>query len=102
MKTRFRKVWCPQCNSMQFAGECGHVTNVVGPPPQFAALLSAAERIAPPCLSLPTPTCTCRDCTVKRARLGGSSINWDALADALFPEKRRCSCPLCQGGERKC
>lgn len=24
MKTRFRKVWCSSCSTMQFAGECPH------------------------------------------------------------------------------
>jgi hypothetical protein len=24
MRTRFPKVWCEACKSMQFAGECGH------------------------------------------------------------------------------
>lgn len=24
MKTRFPKVWCEACKSMQFLGECGH------------------------------------------------------------------------------
>lgn len=24
MRTRFPKVWCAQCSTMQFAGECGH------------------------------------------------------------------------------
>lgn len=25
MRTRFPKVWCEECRSMQFAGECPHV-----------------------------------------------------------------------------
>ncbi len=24
MRTRFKKVWCGSCSSMQFAGECPH------------------------------------------------------------------------------
>jgi hypothetical protein len=31
MRTRFRKVWCPECSSMQFAGECGHARVVEAP-----------------------------------------------------------------------
>lgn len=31
MRTRFRKVWCPTCASMQFAGECGHARVVEAP-----------------------------------------------------------------------
>lgn len=35
MKTRFRKVWCSSCSTMQFAGECPH--------PQ-----SAPRKVVPP------------------------------------------------------
>lgn len=31
MRTRFAKVWCPECKTMQFGGECGH-SRVVRPP----------------------------------------------------------------------
>jgi hypothetical protein len=24
MRSRFKKVWCASCGTMQFAGECGH------------------------------------------------------------------------------
>jgi hypothetical protein len=24
MRSRFVKVWCPECKTMQFGGECGH------------------------------------------------------------------------------
>lgn len=47
MRTRFRKVWCPQCSSMQFAGECGHPARVEAPPGNLATVLALAERRLP-------------------------------------------------------
>ena len=44
MRTRFRKVWCPECASMQFAGECGH-TRLVEAPLTLQLQANAAERV---------------------------------------------------------
>jgi len=36
VKTRFKKVWCESCHSMQFAGECPHGRVVADPLPDKA------------------------------------------------------------------
>lgn len=47
MKTRFRKIWCAQCSSMQFAGECGHGLFVDVDPKLRLVLAAVAERTPP-------------------------------------------------------
>jgi hypothetical protein len=37
MRSRFKKVWCPSCSTMQFAGECGHGRIVEPCPVDLAA-----------------------------------------------------------------
>lgn len=66
MKTRFRKVWCASCSTMQFAGECGHA-RVEAPPRNVQLEARNAEVVRrwpyrlP--LILPTPV-TYRECVV--------------------------------------
>jgi hypothetical protein len=48
MKTRFRKVWCSSCSTMQFAGECPHpqqrprIAWPAGVPPMALTIMDAA------------------------------------------------------------
>lgn len=42
MRTRFRKVWCSSCSTMQFAGECGH-GRVEAPPATLVRESAIAE-----------------------------------------------------------
>jgi hypothetical protein len=43
MKSRFRKVWCSSCSSMQFAGECPH-GRAVSAPVAVRACAQVAEK----------------------------------------------------------
>ena len=48
MKTRFRKVWCASCSTMQFAGECPHGRGLeVRPPVEQRALALHVEKVVP-------------------------------------------------------
>jgi hypothetical protein len=41
MRHRFKKVWCSECKTMQFAGECGHARQIE--PPTLQKLRARVE-----------------------------------------------------------